>query len=95
MKLPIGKFLIALLLILSHPNVHASPRPHKMRDTATLLTKALLRDHEAQATFSWMRNAHRDAFFGWVRAASSEIEQAQRVREAVNMLAGRDPIRRN
>jgi hypothetical protein len=66
-----------------------------MSELTTPLTKALVRDKEARATFAWMGGSHRAAFNVWVQAASSEIERAQRVRAALDMLAGREPVRRN
>jgi uncharacterized protein YdeI (YjbR/CyaY-like superfamily) len=66
-----------------------------MQDMSEALVTALARDQEARATFAWMAPSHRDAFSGWVQAASGETEQRKRVRQAVDMLAGRDPVRRN
>jgi hypothetical protein len=66
-----------------------------MSDLSTVLARALAADNEARATFAWMRNSHQAAFDGWVQSAGSEIERAQRVREALDMLAGREPLRRN
>jgi Bacteriocin-protection, YdeI or OmpD-Associated len=66
-----------------------------MNDLTKVLTDALARDYEARATFAWMTCKHRAAFSGWIQSAASEPERAKRVREAVDMPAGRDPVRRN
>jgi uncharacterized protein YdeI (YjbR/CyaY-like superfamily) len=66
-----------------------------MQDMSEALVNALACDQEAHATFAWMAPSHRVAFSGWVQAARSETEQHKRVRDAVDMLAGRDPVRRN
>lgn len=66
-----------------------------MQDTLKVLSDALAQDSEAQETFVWMAQSHRRAFNCWVHAATSEPERRKRVRQALDMLAGRDPVRRN
>jgi uncharacterized protein YdeI (YjbR/CyaY-like superfamily) len=66
-----------------------------MNDTPKILVEALARDKEARATFTWMSQSHRAAFNVWVQAARSEPERRSRVREALDMLAGRECVRRH
>lgn len=66
-----------------------------MKPERNPLKEALARDSEARETFAWMGQANQAAFSGWIQAANSEPERHLRVREAVNMLAGRDCVRRN
>jgi hypothetical protein len=66
-----------------------------MNDTPKVFVEALARDKEARATFAWMSQSHRAAFNVWVQAARTEPEQLSRVREALDMLAGRECVRRN
>jgi Bacteriocin-protection, YdeI or OmpD-Associated len=56
---------------------------------------ALTGDDEARKTFTWMGEAHQCEFLGWIKSAISEVESRQRIQAAVDMLAGRDVIRRN
>jgi hypothetical protein len=66
-----------------------------MEDVPKIFVDALAHDQEAQATFAWMSRSHKAAFHGWVRAARTGPEQLSRVREALDMLAGRECVRRN
>jgi uncharacterized protein YdeI (YjbR/CyaY-like superfamily) len=66
-----------------------------MNDTPKIFVDALARDQEARATFTWMSQSHRAAFNVWVQAAHTETERLSRVREALDMLAGRECVRRH
>ena len=56
---------------------------------------ALIGDEEARQTFAWMGTTHQNQFLGWIKSAVSEVECRQRIQAAVDMLAGREVVRRN
>lgn len=72
------------------PSRHAT-----MMQELPAFTDALISDDEARQTFAWMGRAHQNAFLGWIEAAMSEVECRQRIQAAIDMLAGRDIVRRN
>jgi Bacteriocin-protection, YdeI or OmpD-Associated len=56
---------------------------------------ALISDEEAYKTFTWMGDLHKHEFLTWIRGAQSELESRKRIQAAIDMLAGRDVLRRN
>ncbi len=66
-----------------------------MKQDLPAFNDALTGDEEARQTFAWMGKAHQNQFLGWIKSAVSEVESRQRIQAAVDMLAGREIVRRN
>jgi hypothetical protein len=56
---------------------------------------ALTSDDEARQTFAWMGETYQEQFLGWIKSAMDEVECRRRIQAAIDMLAGRDVVRRN
>ena len=56
---------------------------------------ALVSDDEARQTFSWLTEAYQHEFVGWIKSAVTEVECRERIQAVVDMLAGRDVVRRH
>ena len=56
---------------------------------------ALVSDVEAGQTFSWLGAQNHEQFLSWIKAATCESECNHRIQAAVDMLAGREVVRRN
>jgi hypothetical protein len=56
---------------------------------------ALTQDDEAHRTFTWLSPEYQADFLVWIESAASKTESKNRLRAAIDMLAGRDVIRRN
>ena len=56
---------------------------------------ALTSDDEARRTFAWMGQSYQDEFLSWIKSALTEVESRQRIQAAIDMLAGRDIVRRH
>ncbi|OYU75938.1 MAG: hypothetical protein CFE32_12330 [Alphaproteobacteria bacterium PA3] len=56
---------------------------------------ALAGDELARQTFTWLAPSHRDDFVSWIEAAVAERERLSRIQAAVDILAGREVVRRN
>ncbi len=56
---------------------------------------ALTSDEEANQTFAWIGRSYQDDFLGWIKSAMTEVETRERIQAVVDMLAGRDVVRRN
>ena len=66
-----------------------------MRQELPALNDALISDDEARQTFAWMGTSYQDEFLGWIKSALTEVECRQRIQTVVDMLAGREVIRRH
>ena len=66
-----------------------------MRQDLAAFNDALISDDEARQTFKWMGQTHQDEFLGWIKSALTEVECRHRIQAVVDMLAGRDVVRRN
>jgi uncharacterized protein YdeI (YjbR/CyaY-like superfamily) len=56
---------------------------------------ALAGDELAQQTFSWLAPSHRHDFVSWIEAAAAERDRLSRIQSVVDILAGREVVRRN
>jgi uncharacterized protein YdeI (YjbR/CyaY-like superfamily) len=56
---------------------------------------ALASDELARQTFSWLAPSHRHDFVSWIEAAVAERDRFTRIQAAVDILAGREAVRRN
>ena len=56
---------------------------------------ALVQDDQANQTFSWLAPSHRLDFLSWIQAAEKECDRFMRVQDALDILAGREVIRRH
>ncbi|MCE2892367.1 MAG: YdeI/OmpD-associated family protein [Hyphomonadaceae bacterium] len=56
---------------------------------------ALASDELARQTFSWLAPSHRHDFVSWIDAAVAERDRFTRIQAAVDILAGREAVRRN
>jgi uncharacterized protein YdeI (YjbR/CyaY-like superfamily) len=56
---------------------------------------ALISDDDAQQTYSWLGPMNQQEFLAWISSALSESERNRRIQAAVDMLAGREIVRRN
>jgi Bacteriocin-protection, YdeI or OmpD-Associated len=56
---------------------------------------ALINDDEARHTFAWMGQKNQDEFLCWIKSAHTDVEYRQRIQAVIDMLAGRDVVRRN
>ena len=56
---------------------------------------ALAGDELARQTFSWLAPSHRHDFLSWIEAAVAERDRFTRIQAAVDILAGREAVRRN
>lgn len=56
---------------------------------------ALAGDELARQTFSWLGPSHRHDFVSWIEAAVAQRDRLSRIQAAVDILAGREAIRRN
>ena len=66
-----------------------------MRQDLSALNDALKCDDDARQTFVWIGENYQQEFLGWIKSAMTEYESSQRVQVVVDMLAGRDVVRRN
>lgn len=66
-----------------------------MRHDLPAFNDALISDDEARLTFAWLGQNYQSQFLGWISSAGTEVESRQRIQAAVDMLAGRDLVRRN
>ncbi|MCA3693933.1 YdeI/OmpD-associated family protein [Aquidulcibacter sp.] len=56
---------------------------------------ALAGDELARQTFSWLAPSHRHDFVVWIEAAVAERDRLTRIQAAMDILAGREAVRRN
>ncbi len=56
---------------------------------------ALVSDEDARQTFTWLGSRNQQDFVAWIKSAACETECNSRIQAAIDMLAGRDVIRRN
>jgi hypothetical protein len=66
-----------------------------MKQELPAFNDALISDEEARATYNWMGRAYQEEFLGWIQSAMDEVECRRRIQAAIDMLAGRDVVRRN
>ncbi len=70
-------------------------RVEKMQQSVPAFSDALINDEEARCTFVWMGERNQDEFLGWIKSAHSDVECRQRIQAVIDMLAGREVVRRN
>jgi uncharacterized protein YdeI (YjbR/CyaY-like superfamily) len=56
---------------------------------------ALSCDELAHQTFKWLAPSHRYDFLDWIQSAGVERERLNRIQAAIDILAGREVVRRN
>lgn len=66
-----------------------------MQHLRDALIQAVHQDKDAAETFTWMNEAIQMEFLAWIKAAQDENERLARLRESVDILAGREPFRRH
>jgi predicted mannosyl-3-phosphoglycerate phosphatase (HAD superfamily) len=66
-----------------------------MRHGLPAFKDALTSDDEASQTFAWMGENYQGQFVRWINSAGTDLESRQRIQAAIDMLAGRDMVRRN
>jgi hypothetical protein len=66
-----------------------------MKQELPAFSDALTSDDDARQTFTWMSQYYQEEFLGWIKSAVTEVEARERIQAVVDMLAGREIVRRN
>jgi hypothetical protein len=66
-----------------------------MKQDLPAFNDALTSDDEARETFAWMGRNYQAEFLGWIQSAVTEVEGRERIQAVIDMLAGRDVVRRH
>jgi hypothetical protein len=66
-----------------------------MKQDLPAFNDALTSDDEARQTFTWIGRNYQEEFLVWIKSAVTEVEARERIQAVVDMLAGRDVVRRN
>jgi hypothetical protein len=66
-----------------------------MKQDLPAFSDALISDDDARQTYTWMGQVYQQQFLGWISAALTEVEARHRIQASIDMLAGREIIRRN
>jgi uncharacterized protein YdeI (YjbR/CyaY-like superfamily) len=66
-----------------------------MKSELPAFNDALVSDEEARQTFTWLGPLNQQEFLTWIKSAASETECRSRIQAAIDMLAGRDVVRRH